>query len=89
MDFHAYADKLLIQPINSESNVGGLFIPDTATNLKKGKVISAGAGKEHPITWKEGDIVWYKKSDIGDPVTIDGEHYLIILERDVLGDTKL
>jgi co-chaperonin GroES (HSP10) len=88
MDFKAYGDKLLVLPINSESNSGGLFIPDTATNLKKGTVISAGEGKDKPIPFKEGDIVYYKRENTSEPITIDGEHYIILLEREVWGETK-
>jgi co-chaperonin GroES (HSP10) len=45
MNWKPLFDRVLLKAITAEHKVGGLFIPDTSTNLKKGIVIAAGEGK--------------------------------------------
>ena len=45
MDFKPLFDRILVEPLTAEQTVGGLYIPDSSTNLKKGIVQSAGEGK--------------------------------------------
>ncbi len=81
-----FQDKILIQPISAEETFSGLYIPDTSTNLKKGKVIAAGPGKERPMEVEAGQTVLYKQ-DQATQLTLDGGQYVICIERDVwIGD---
>lgn len=82
MEWKAFKDKLLIEPISSEHSFGGLFIPDTSSSLKKGIVISAGEGDTEPMSVKEGETVLYDKDCIT-PVTIEDKQYVLIRERDI------
>jgi len=76
-------DRVLVKPLSSEQNFGGLVIPDTSSNLKTGTVISAGAGRQGiPMTVKEGQIIYFRKDDAV-PFTLEGEQYLILTEKDV------
>lgn len=79
MDYRPLFDKVLVKQVSNEHKVGGLYIPDTSTNLKKGIVIAAGRLAE---SVKPSDEVLFTK-DIGTVVTIEGEQYLVISEKDI------
>jgi len=70
---------------------GGIILPDTAKEKpQKGKVLSVGTGRildngtRVPLDVREGDIIIFSKYG-GTEIKIDGEDYLIISERDILG----
>lgn len=80
MTYTPLFDRVLLKPISSEQDIGGIIIPDTSSNLKKGLVISAGNGKPGmTMTIKEGDTILFRQDDaIG--ITLDGEMFLILNE---------
>ena len=83
MDYKPLFDKLLIKPISSEQNVGGIIIPDTSTSLKQGIVIAAGDGRPgEPMSVKVNQKVLFKK-DGAEPVTLDGQPFILLSERDI------
>jgi chaperonin GroES len=70
---------------------GGIILPDTAKEKpQKGKVLSVGTGRildngtRVPLDVREGDIIIFSKYG-GTEIKIDGEDYLIVSERDILG----
>jgi len=85
-------DRVVIKPSQAEEKTaGGIIIPDTAKDKPQmGKIVAAGLGKilddgkRSPMTVKKGDEVIYGKY-IGSDVEIDGEKYVILSEKDVLG----
>jgi len=82
MDWKAFRDKILIEPISAEQTIGGLYIPDTSSTLKKGIVITVGEGDGSPMTVKEGETVLFDIEG-STPITLDSKQYRLIRERDV------
>lgn len=76
MNFIPLFDRILVEPITAEETIGGLYIPDTSTNLKKGIVIAAGDCK----SVKEGMEILYEKRD-ATPLTMDGIQYVVMKEN--------
>lgn len=77
-------DRLLVKPISSEQTFSGIIIPDTSSNLKKGVVVAVGEGRNNiPMSVKENQTVFFKR-DAGIPLTLEGESYLLMEERDIL-----
>lgn len=80
MQYIPLFDRILIKPISSEQNFGGLIIPDSSSNLKKGIAVSVGGGKNGmPMTVEQGQTVLFRPDD-ATPITLDGEQYLILTE---------
>ena len=85
-------DRLLVDRIEeTEQQVGGIIIPDTAKEKpQQGKVIAAGKGKVKddgsitPLDVKTGDTVLFGKY-AGQEITVEGTEYLIMREDDILG----
>ncbi len=84
------ADRVIIQPLESETMKGGIIIPDTAKEKpQQGKIMAVGpgqindAGERVKPEVKKGDVVLYGKY-AGTEVTVDGKDYLILRESDVL-----
>jgi len=84
------ADRVIVQPMESEKMKGGIIIPDTAKEKpQQGKIIAVGPGRvddngqrvEPEV--KKGDVVLYGKY-AGTEVTVEGNDYLILREGDVL-----
>ena len=84
------ADRVIVQPMESETMKGGIIIPDTAKEKpQQGKIIAVGPGRvddngqrvEPEV--KKGDVVLYGKY-AGTEVTVEGNDYLILREGDVL-----
>src|SRR5690242_2103823 len=75
-----------------ETTVSGLVIPDTAKEKpQQGEVLAVGPGRRSeqtgeviPLDLKVGDTVIYSKYG-GTEITVDGQDYLILNARDVLG----
>jgi chaperonin GroES len=84
-------DRLLIQrPKEKEVIKGGIIIPDSAREKPyEGDVMAVGAGRfdnkgsRIPMDVKVGDRVLFGKYS-GNEITVDGEEFFIIEEKDVL-----
>ena len=84
------ADRVIVQPMESETMKGGIIIPDTAKEKpQQGKIVAVGPGRTNDAgerikpEVKKGDVVLYGKYS-GTEVTVDGKDYLILREGDVL-----
>ena len=85
-------DRIIVERIEeSEQQVGGIIIPDTAKEKpQQGKVIAAGNGKVKedgtvmPLDVKAGDTVLFGKYS-GQEIKLEGDEYLIMREDEILG----
>ena len=80
------ADRVLIEPAAAEEKtIGGIIIPDTATEKPlQGKVVATGNGtKDEEMVVKEGDTVLYGKY-AGTELEYDGKKYLVMRQSDIL-----
>ena len=85
-------DRIIVERLEeSEQQVGGIIIPDTAKEKpQQGKVIAAGKGKIKddgtvtPLDVKAGDKVLFGKYS-GQEIKLDGDEYLIMREDEILG----
>jgi chaperonin GroES len=92
MNIRPLGDRVVVKPLEAEETTkGGIILPDTAKEKpQKGKVLSVGTGRildngtRVPLDVRDGDIVIYSKYG-GTEVKIEGEEYLIVSERDILG----
>jgi chaperonin GroES len=88
MAFEPLKDRLLvIREEQSNTTASGLYIPDTAKEKPlEGKVAAAG-----PIAIEDGinvgDTVVFANFS-GMEITIEGQEYLILLSKEVLGLIK-
>ena len=81
MDFKPLFDRILVEPLTAEQTVGGLYIPDSSTNLKKGIVVAVGEGLPgRPMAVSAGQEVLFDKED-GTQITLEGKQYLIMKEN--------
>ena len=103
MKIKPLADRVLIEPISSESLPGsraektssGIVLPDTAKKERpeQGKVIAVGPGRLlengelQKIGVKVGDIVLFSKYGPSE-IKIKGKEYLIAKEEDILAIIK-
>ncbi len=85
-------DRIIVERLEeSEQQVGGIIIPDTAKEKpQQGKVIAAGKGKIKddgtvtPLDVKAGDTVLFGKYS-GQEIKLDGDEFLIMREDEILG----
>lgn len=92
MNVRPLGDRVVVKPLEAEETTkGGIILPDTAKEKQqKGKVLSVGTGKvlengtRVPMEVRDGDIIIFSKYG-GTEVKIEGEEYLIVSERDILG----
>jgi chaperonin GroES len=85
-------DRVVIKPSDpKDKTAGGIILPDTAKEKPQvGKVVAVGPGKlldngkRSEISVKKNDEVIYGKYT-GNEVEIDGEKYVILEEKYVLG----
>ena len=84
------ADRVVVQPMESETMKGGIIIPDTAKEKpQQGKIVAVGPGKVSEAgervapEVKKNDVVLYGQY-AGTEVTVEGSDYLILRESDVL-----
>lgn len=83
MDFKPLFDRILVEPLTAEETVGGLYIPDSSTNLKKGIAVAVGEGLPGaPMTVSVGQEVFFDKEE-GRPIPLEGKQYLLMKERAV------
>ncbi|MFH1841872.1 MAG: co-chaperone GroES [bacterium] len=90
MTIKPLADRVIVEPLESESMKGGIIIPDTAKEKpQQGKIVAVGPGQTNDAgerikpEVKKGDVVLYGKY-AGTEVTVGGKDYLILRESDVL-----
>jgi len=84
-------DKVLIELLDAEEKTkGGIIIPDTAKEQpQEGKVIAVGTGiilpdgTIKPLDVKKGDKILFSKYGV-QPITVEGEEYLIVSEEAIL-----
>jgi len=92
MNIRPLQDRVLVQPLDSETKTaGGIIIPDTAQEKpQEGKIVATGPGKKTedgtvvPLEVKKGDRVLYGKWS-GTEVQIDGQDMMIMNETDIMG----
>jgi chaperonin GroES len=85
-------ERLLVKRMEAETtSAGGIILPESAKEKpKEGKIIALGDGKllenGERATWsvKKGDRVLFTSYG-GTEVKFNGEEYLIMEERDILG----
>lgn len=85
-------NNVLIRPLDAqETTNSGIIIPDTAQEKPQlGEVMEVGFGevnkdgKTIPLIVKKGQKVLYKKWG-GNDVKVDGQTWLMIEEKDILG----
>ncbi len=85
-------DRVIIKPSDpKEKTAGGIILPDTAKEKPQvGKVVAVGPGKlldngkRSEMSVKKNDEVIYGKYT-GNEVEVDGEKYVILEEKYVLG----
>ena len=79
-------DRVVIAPaVAEEKTATGIIIPDTAKEKPQNGTVVAipDENKENPITVKVGDAVLYGKYS-GTEITVEGNDYLIMSEKDIL-----
>ena len=86
MNIKPLADRVLIEPAAAETKtIGGIIIPDTATEKPlQGTIVAVGGGtKDEEMVLKEGDKVLYGKY-AGTEIEHEGKKYLIMRQSDVV-----
>lgn len=79
-------DRIVVSPaIAEDKTASGIIIPDTAKEKPQNGTVVAipDENEEFPITVKVGDKILYGKYS-GTEITIDGNDYLIMSEKDIL-----
>lgn len=92
MKFKPLHDKVLLKRVEQETKTAsGIIIPESAQEKPmQAKVIAVGNGvisengNIRPLDVKEGDTVLFTKWG-GTEIKLDGEDYLILSEKDILG----
>lgn len=92
LNFRPLYDNIIVKlNAKEEKTAGGLFIPDSAKEKPlEGVIVAAGHGaicndnSIREMDVKVGDKVTFDKY-VGVEVVIDGETYLAMKERDVIG----
>ena len=79
-------DRIVIETaVVADKTASGIIIPDTAKEKPQNGTVVAipDENKEFPITVKVGDQILYGKYS-GTEITVDGNDYLIMSEKDIL-----
>lgn len=74
---------IVIKAISEEQKMGGLVVSSEFANslrYKKGRVVKPGTDVSSVAV---DDVIYYDKS-AGHKMVIDGEQYVVIVERDVV-----
>lgn len=84
-------DRVVVKIVKEEKTAGGLVLPDTAQEKPQtGEVVAVGPGKMNDngtrqvVDVQVGDKVLFAKYS-GTEVKLDGEAYLLLSEKDILG----
>ena len=85
------ADRVVVKIVKEEKSSGGILLPDTAQEKPQtGEVIAVGPGKtldngtKQTVDVQVGEKVLFAKYS-GTEVKLDGETYLLLAEKDLLG----
>jgi chaperonin GroES len=84
-------DRVVVKIVKEEKTAGGLVLPDTAQEKPQtGEVLAVGPGKildngsRQAVDVQVGDKVLFAKYS-GTEVKLEGEAYLLLSEKDLLG----
>jgi chaperonin GroES len=85
-------DRIVVRALEQEEKSrGGIILPDAAKEKPtRGEVLAVGSGrttddgKKIPLDVKVGDTILYGKYS-GTEIKIEGEDFIILQERDILG----
>jgi chaperonin GroES len=84
-------DRVVVKVVKEEKTAGGLLLPDTAQEKPQtGEILAVGPGKmldngtRQAVDVTVGDKVLFAKYS-GTEVKLDGETYLLLSEKDLLG----
>ncbi len=86
-------DRVFVKRIDTpDTTKGGIIIPDSvAEKPLEGEIFAVGtgtilpSGKIVPLSVKKGDRVLFAQQQYGEnEVTVDGEEYIILDEREIL-----
>lgn len=84
-------DRVVVKIVKEEKTAGGLVLPDTAQEKPQtGEIVAVGPGKmmdngtRAAMDVKEGEKILFAKYS-GTEVKLEGETYLLIAEKDILG----
>ena len=84
-------DRVVVKVVKEEKTAGGLVLPDTAQEKPQtGEVLAMGPGKmldngsRQAVDVTVGDKVLFAKYS-GTEVKLEGETYLLLAEKDLLG----
>jgi len=84
-------DRVVVKIVKDEKTAGGIYLPDTAQEKPQtGEILAVGPGKildngsRLAVDVAVGDRILFAKYS-GTEVKLDGETYLLIAEKDILG----
>lgn len=84
-------DRVVVKVVKEEKTAGGIVLPDTAQEKPQvGEVIAVGPGRildsgdRAKMDVAKGNRVLFAKYS-GTEIKLDGENYLLIAEKDILG----
>ncbi|MNX36488.1 10 kDa chaperonin [compost metagenome] len=84
-------DRVVVKVVKQEITAGGIVLPDTAQEKPQmGEVIAVGPGRildngeRSKMDVAAGNKIVYKTYS-GTPVKLDGNEYLLLDEKDILG----
>lgn len=88
MAFEPLKDRLLVlREEQSNQTASGLYIPDTAKDKPlEGKVIAVGPDAKEDGINVDDTVVFANYS--GTEITLEGQEYLILVSKDILGLIK-
>ncbi|MEB3329023.1 MAG: co-chaperone GroES [Candidatus Sericytochromatia bacterium] len=84
-------DRVVVKVVKDEKTAGGIFLPENAQEKPQtGEILAVGPGKildngsRQTIDVAAGDRILFAKYS-GTEVKLDGETYLLLAEKDILG----
>jgi chaperonin GroES len=95
MNFKPLGDRALVKIVEREQQTAsGIVLPDTAKEKPQtAEVVAVGdgalddKGQRVPLDFSQGDVIVFAKYS-GTEISLDGEDYLILEARDVLGTVE-
>jgi chaperonin GroES len=84
-------DRVVVKVVKDEKTAGGIFLPENAQEKPQtGEILAVGPGKildngsRQTVDVAVGDRILFAKYS-GTEVKLDGETYLLLAEKDILG----
>jgi chaperonin GroES len=84
-------DRIVVVPLERELESEGIFLPESSAEEQKAGIVTfvgegyvSDSGEVRPLRTKPGDIVLFGIY-AGISVEIDGKHFIIMREAEVLG----